>query len=151
MLLAIFHPGGSPSPTNYLTLVLALVGWETTLVKRQESVARYILDYRNWYFPLLAVWLYINYVFAALPPRWGGGQPTPVQVFQNSPAPWSPSNPLDALLLDETDQGLYVLLSPSGRAFFIPRTNLGSLYFGSAKDLPSSPCRSAEAQMRSAL
>ena len=41
---------------------------------------------------------YITQIFANVPPR-GGGQPTSIVVFQNSPAPWSSSNPIEALSL----------------------------------------------------
>ena len=72
---------------------------------------------------------------APMPQRWGGGQPTPVQIFQNAQSVWAPSNPLDALLLDETDEGLYVVLSPNGKAFFVPKNNVSSIFFGSKEDL----------------
>jgi hypothetical protein len=39
-------------------------------------------------------------------------------------------------VLDETNQGLYVLLSPTGKALFIPRSNVSSILFGSREDLP---------------
>jgi hypothetical protein len=134
VLGALLRPGGS-TPTSYLALMLALVGWHTTWIKREGNPIRYALDFRNWYFVLFLLWIYISQIFGALPARWGGGQPTPIQVFQSNPAPWSPSNPMDALLLDETDQGIYVLLPPTGKAFFVPRSNVASVFFGSKDDL----------------
>lgn len=131
---ALVSPSFS-TPSNYLTLMLTLVGWQVTWIKRGNNPLKYALDFRNWYWILLLLWIYISQVFSALPPRWGGGQPTPVVIFQNSPAPWSPSNPVDALLLDETDQGFYVLLAPTGKAFFVPRSNVASVFFGPKGDL----------------
>lgn len=122
-------------PSSYLTVTLFLAGWQTTWVKREGNLVRYLLDFRNWYFFLAITWLYIGYVFVALPPRWGGGQPTPIELFLNSQPAWSQSNPTDALLLDETEDGLYVLLSPAGKAFFVPRGNISSVFFGSQQDL----------------
>jgi hypothetical protein len=140
VIAGIFLPSSRPlSPATYLTLILFLVGWQTTWVKRENNPIRYFLDYRNWYFVLLVLWLYISNVFAALPPRWGGGQPIPVQILQNTPAPWLGSNPADVLLLDETDQGLYVLLSPKGKAYFVPRTNVASMFFGTKDELSKKP------------
>jgi hypothetical protein len=118
-----------------LAIIFALVGWHGTWIRRSKTALEYAADFRNWASALLILWLYISQVFSSLPPRWGGGQPTPVVIFQNAPAPWSPSNPMDALLLDETDQGLYVLLSPNGKAFFVPRGNVASIFFGSKEDL----------------
>jgi MFS family permease len=137
-VVSLLFPNAA-NPRNHLTIVLTLVGWTTTWIKREKKPIRYALDFRNWQFALCIFWLYINYVFSGLPPRWGGGQPTPIQLFQSNPAPWSPSNPVDALLLDETDQGFYVLLSPSSKAYFIPRTNVASVFFGSKEDLPKKP------------
>jgi len=140
VLATYFAPlfGTFPSHSAYLTLVLTLVGWHSIIVKRWDKAERpikFVLDYRNWALILCVLWLYISEVFVAIPPRWGGGQPTPIQIFQNSVAPWSPSNPIDGLLLDETDQGFYVLLSPTGKAFFVPRSNVASAFFGSRQDL----------------
>jgi hypothetical protein len=55
-------------------------------------------------------------------------------IFQINPTPLSTSNPVGALLLDETDQGFYILLSADGKAFFIPRSNVASIFFGSKGD-----------------
>src|SRR5437773_107088 len=83
---ALELPGIWPNPSGSLAVVLALVGWQTMWIKHEDNPAKYFLDFRNWTFVLLALWLYINQVFNFLPPRWGGGQPTSVQIFQNSPA-----------------------------------------------------------------
>jgi hypothetical protein len=136
---SFFLSPANSSPFNYLTVILFLVGWQTTWIKNSNDPIAYFLDYRLWQFPLIVLWLYISQVFGALPPRWGGGQPIPIQIFQNAPAPWSVSNPVDALLLDETDQGLYVLLSPSGRAYFVPRSNVASMFFGTKDQLSKKP------------
>jgi hypothetical protein len=132
-----FQPHQKPS--FYLTLLLFVVGFHTALIKQERNHMRYMLDFRNWFFVFILLWLYINGVFNAVPQRWGGGQPTPVQIFQNNPASWSPSNPMDVLMLDESDQGFYVLLSPNGKAFFVPRSNVSSILFGSKSDLPKKP------------
>lgn len=130
-------------PIFYLTLLLFVVGFHTALIKQEKNHLRYMLDFRNWAFVLILLWLYIYGVFNAVPQRWGGGQPTPIQMFQSAPAPWSSSNPMDVLLLDETEQGFYILLSPSGKALFIPRSNVSSILFGSKDDLPKKPSESA--------
>jgi hypothetical protein len=88
---------------------------------------------------LWIIWIYISQIFILLPPRWGGGQPTPIVVYLNNAAPWSPENPTQVLLLDETDQGLYILLSPSGKAFFLPRSNVASVFFGTKDEAAKKP------------
>jgi len=124
ILVALFPS----APWAMLAWFFALVGVEAGGVMRMGGLRKQLLySIPLW---LIIVWVYMVNIFAVLPPRWGGGQPTPVQIFQSSPAPWMSSNPIDALLLDETDQGLYVLLSPNGKAFFIPRSNVASVFFG---------------------
>lgn len=128
-----------PSGTwDSLAAFFAMVAWQTMAIKRSKSKLKYVSDFMNWVILLLILWVYILQIFSVLPPRWGGGRPTPVLVFQNNPAPGLPINPVDALLLDENEQGLYVLLSPTGRAFFIPRNNVATVFFGTKEELPSS-------------
>jgi hypothetical protein len=127
------------SSSGYLTVFLTLVGVITRGVKRWNNPLRYALDFRNWYLVLLLIWVYINWVFSGMPPRWGGGQLTSVQIFQSTPLSWSTSNPIDALLLDQSDQGYYVLLSSTGKAFFIPQSNVSSIFFGPKEDLSKKP------------
>ena len=118
-----------------LAVFFALVGWETMAFKRSTDKLRHFSDFTNWIILLSVLWMYILGIFGNLHPRWGGGRPTPIQIFQNSATPGLPASPMDALLLDETDQGLYVLLSPTGKAFFIPRTNIATIFFGTKEEL----------------
>jgi hypothetical protein len=117
-----------------LAVFFALVAREAMAIKRSESKLKYVSDFTNWIILLLILWIYILQIFSVLPPRWGGGRPTPVLVFQNTPAAGLPMNPVDSLLLDENEQGLYVLLSPTGRAFFIPRGNVATIFFGTKEE-----------------
>jgi hypothetical protein len=133
-LIVLVAPAAS-GPTSYLAIMLSLVGWHVTWIKREKNLLRFALDFRNWITALLVIWLYISSIFGDMPQRWGGGQPSPVQIVLIAPTMWAQSNPLDALLLDETDEGLYVLLSPAGRAFFISKTNVASIFFGTKDEL----------------
>jgi MFS family permease len=134
-LLALPNSGGSYyQAIGGLATIFMLVGWHTYSIKATGPL-KYASDFRNWLFVLLFLWTYISSVFNNIPPRWGGGQPTPVVIFQNTQAPWSPSNPMDAFLLDETDQGFYVLLTPTGKAFFMPRGNVETVFFGTKEEL----------------
>jgi hypothetical protein len=119
--------------------MLYLVGWYSTWIKGARNSLAFALDFRLLPLAVIVLWIYISQVFGFLPPRWGGGQATPVQIFQHTPVEWSQPNPMDVLLLDETDQGFYVLLSPNGRAYFVPRSNVTSILFGSKEDLPRKP------------
>jgi hypothetical protein len=95
----------------------------------------YALDFRNWFFLVLSLSFYIV-MFGTIQPKFGGGAPVPVVLYLNSPVAWLDAKVVSASLLDETDQGFYVLTSPKGKALFVPRSNVASLYFGSKDDLP---------------
>lgn len=127
------------SPWAQLTLFFALVRFEMASPGRAGGTLKWLKNPLTWPILLWIIWIYISWIFILLPPRWGGGQPTPILVYLNSPAPWSSENPLQVLLLDETDQGLYVLLSPSGKAFFVPRSNVASVFFGTKDEAAKKP------------
>jgi hypothetical protein len=127
------------SPWAQLAFFFALVRFEMASRRRSGGALKYLTNPLSWPLPLLIIWIYISQIFILLPPRWGGGQPTPIVVYLNNPAPWSPENPTQVLLLDETDQGLYVLLSPSGKAFFVPRSNVASVFLGNKDDVAKKP------------
>src|SRR5258706_551168 len=84
-------------PTGYLTAMFCCIALYVTIVKRARSSLRFAFDYRSWYLAAAVLWIYITQIFGNLRPKWGGGKPTPILIFQHSPAPWSPSNPTDAL------------------------------------------------------
>lgn len=96
------------------------------------------LDFRNWLFIILAIWFYISAVFGSVQSKVGGGAPTPVVFYLNKPVAWLDSTTASVSLLDETDQGFYVLSSGKSKALFIPRSDVGSLYFGPAEDVMKS-------------
>ncbi len=127
------------TPWAQLAFFFALVGFETASVKRSGGPFKYLTNFLTWPLLLWIIWIYISQIFVLLPPRWGGGQPTPIVVYLNNPAPWSSENPTQVLLLDESDQGLYVLLSPSGKAFFVPRSNVASVFFGTKDEAAKRP------------
>src|SRR5713226_2180367 len=113
-----------------LALFFALVRFEMAKPREVGGTRKWLTNPFTWPIILWIVWIYISWIFILLPPRWGGGQPTPIVVYLNNAVPWSAENPMQVLLLDETDQGLYVLLSPSGKAFFVPRSKVASVFFG---------------------
>jgi hypothetical protein len=79
---------------------------------------------------------YAAAIFGSIQPRWGGGAPAPVVFLLNKPVAWLNSAEAHASLLDETDQGFYVLTPGRGKALFIPRADVVSIYFGPSDDIP---------------
>jgi hypothetical protein len=112
---------------------LILWMWLVTIVSGhvQEHRLRYALDYRNWYWFIAIFALYV-YLFGSMQARFGGGAPTPVTLYLDRDIAWLPENTATTVsLIDETDQGYYVLTSGKQKALFIPRADVKSVYFDS--------------------
>jgi hypothetical protein len=45
------------------------------------------------------------------------------------------STTVNALLIDENEEGYYLTLKPEGRAIFVPRNGVASVYFGPQEEL----------------
>lgn len=126
---------GSKNIAN-LTLFLFLAGLNALQIKRNTDRTRYALDFRNWSLPLALIAMFIFGIFGNVRSGLGGGAATPVVLYLNTQVEWLDSKAAGLLLVDETDQGFYVLTSPTGKAFFLPRSNVATIYFGTKDDLP---------------
>ena len=119
-----------------LTFFLFLAGVNAIQIKRNPDRVRFALDFRNWSLPLALIAMFIFGIFGNVRSGLGGGATTAVVLYLNAPVEWLDSKTASVLLVDETDQGFYVLTSPTGKAFFMPRSNVGSMYFGTNDNLP---------------
>jgi hypothetical protein len=117
-----------------LTCWFFLCGVAAQLVRCSTDRLRLALDFRNWFFVIVEVWFYAVAIFGIMPAKIGGGAPTSMVLYLNGPVAWLDRTPASVSLLDETDQGFYVLTPGKSRALFIPRSDVGSVYFGPAED-----------------
>ena len=124
--------------TSSLTLWFWLCGIGAQHVRRSPDRLRFALDFRNWFFVIVTLWFYIVAVFGTMPPRIGGGAPSNVVFYLNRPVAWLDHTPASVSLLDETDQGFYVLTAGKSKALFIPRSDVGAVYFGPVEDVGKS-------------
>ena len=82
------------------------------------------------------VGLYASSIYGRIQPKYGGGAPTPTVVYLTKPLAWMDSNVVSALLLDESEEGYFILAPNADRALFIPRSNVAALYFGPLERVP---------------
>lgn len=101
-------------------------------VGRVES----FLDFRNWTAAIILVGFYVGWMFQLVRPAYGGGAPVPATIFLEKPTAWFDSTTVSVSLIDETDQGYYVLLPGKDKALFIPRNDVSSFYYGPVGDVP---------------
>jgi hypothetical protein len=81
----------------------------------------------NLLFPLV---LFAAYVYPRIRPVIGGGAPVPIIIYCTDVPPFANSTEVKAKLLDETDSGFYLLLSPDDKqAIFLPRSAVRAIKF----------------------
>jgi hypothetical protein len=101
---------------------------------RRFAGLRHALDFRNWIFIILTISLYISSVFGSMRSELGGGAPAPVVLYLERPVVLLDSTAAQVALLDETDQGFYVLPAGKNKALLVPRGDVRSIYFGPSID-----------------
>ncbi|MGA2967221.1 MAG: hypothetical protein ABSD64_13500 [Terriglobales bacterium] len=123
---------------------LALWFWMAAMfglaARSSQNRMLYALDFRVWIGIVLSISIYVTSVVGHMQQKFGGGAPVPAVVYLSKPFPLSNgATTVEVSLLDETEQGYYVLPPGRHRALFIPRGEVVSIYFGPATDLPKSP------------
>ena len=79
---------------------------------------------------LLPLLFFAAYLYPRIRPVVGGGAPAPIIVYCTDVPPFAASNEVKAKLLDETDLGFYLLLSPDDKqAVFLPRSGVRAVKF----------------------
>jgi hypothetical protein len=120
-----------------LTLWFFVAATITNTVKLRSDRLRCALDFRTWISVIANVGTYVSLIVGNIPPKFGGTAPMPAVLYLNKPIEWLDSKTTAPVsLLDETDQGYYVLEQGKRKAFFVPRGDVSSVYFGPAEDLP---------------
>jgi hypothetical protein len=87
----------------------------------------------NWHLSLyLLITLLIIFASSYYPhikPSWGGGAPFPITIYFTKDSTIIPNQSVGALLIDESDVGLYVVGKNEKKATFIPRSAVGLVYY----------------------
>jgi len=79
---------------------------------------------------LVPLMFFAAYIYPRTKPIIGGGAPVPIVIYCADAPPFANSNEVKAKLLDETDLGFYLLLSPDDKqAVFLPRNAVRAIKF----------------------
>ncbi len=82
-----------------------------------------------WLIGLLS--FYVLQVYGNMLPQFGGGKPRPVVMYFSTKIPAVDSDSAEVMLLEETDQGYYILLQADEKtAFFVRRDLVAAVRFG---------------------
>lgn len=86
---------------------------------------RIVRDMGHWairlFIVLLALGSFAKYYYPRIKSSWGGGSPIPVVLYLSNDAPAVPGKQVQAVMLDESDTGYYVVPVHEEKAIFIPR------------------------------
>ncbi len=82
---------------------------------------------------MLALAAYTNWVFPAIPFKLGGGEIVSTTIYLT---PGHQVRIIHAGMLDESDQGFFILVPGQERGLFIPKEQVEGIYFSSG---PSDP------------
>lgn len=114
----------------------ALIFWMFTI----GGIGIFELKFRSWksrvadwqlsFIPLLVLLLFFSRTYYPhIKASWGGGSPIPVTITLTKDSAFSPSKRVGCILIDETDEGLYVVGNSDRFASYIPKTSVGLIYF----------------------
>jgi hypothetical protein len=68
-------------------------------------------------------------VYPHIKASWGGGMPENVTVYFTKDSLINPSKAVQAQLIEEADEGFYILGPKESKAIFIPRGSVALVYF----------------------
>jgi hypothetical protein len=87
----------------------------------------------GWSKPLVVVFLalliFSTEVYPHLKASWGGGTPASVTVFFTKDSLLNPNKSMQAQLVEESDDGFYIVGPKESKAVFIPRNTVALIYF----------------------
>jgi hypothetical protein len=91
----------------------------------------------DWYatvgMALLLLTVLPSHGYPSMRASWGGGETLPVTLYLNGNAPIMPSQRWHVQLVEESDNGYYVVNKGEQKAVFIPRSAVALVYFSDAQ------------------
>jgi hypothetical protein len=104
-----------------------------TLVELKIRSGRNLVEGGEWSKPLVALFVvllaFAQYYYPHIKASWGGGAPVDVTICFTKDSAISPNKTVSAQLIDEADEGLYIVGPNDSKAIFIPRSAVAFIYF----------------------
>jgi hypothetical protein len=98
-------------------------------MRSQENLA----EAGQWAKPLgtllVVLLIFSEYYYPNLKSSWGGGAPVSVTIYFTKDSAISPSKAVSAQLIEESDEGFYIVGPKETRAIFVPRSSVALVYF----------------------
>jgi hypothetical protein len=104
-----------------------------TLVELKILSGRNLAESGEWSKPLVALFVvllaFAQYFYPHIKASWGGGAPVDVTICFTKDSAISPSKTVSAQLIDEADEGFYIVGTNDSKAIFVPRSAVAFVYF----------------------
>ena len=79
---------------------------------------------------LLFVFAFAGYYYPHLRAAFGGGSPVPATIYFSKDSPIKAGQSIAAQVVEESDQGFYIVAPNQKKAVFVPRNTVSLVYFG---------------------
>ncbi len=73
--------------------------------------------------------VFAQYYYPHLKASWGGGAPVSVTIYFTKDSPITPNKAVSAQLVEESDEGFYIVGPKETRAIYVPRSVVALVYF----------------------
>jgi hypothetical protein len=87
----------------------------------------------GWSKPMAAFFIallaFATWVYPHLKASWGGGTPANVTLYFSKDSLLSPTKAVQTQLIEESDEGFYIVGSKESKAIFVPRKDVALIYF----------------------
>ncbi len=110
----------------FVTFIVVLFEFK---IRNREN----LISYGGWSKPLAvlfaALLVFSQYVYPHLKASWGGGTPANVTIYFTKDSMISPDGNAQAQLIEESDDGFYIVGVAEPKAVFVPRSAVALIYF----------------------
>ncbi len=88
-------------------------------------------QWEQFILPILLAGLIVfsNMIYPKIYSSWGGGKPVPVIVYMSKDSPIYSNQKFSAMLLDESNDGIFVIPKNEKKALYLPRATTRAIYF----------------------
>jgi hypothetical protein len=103
-----------------------------TMVEVKTRSSRNLAE-GEWSKPLATLFavllVFAQYYYPHLKASWGGGTPISATIYFTKDSPINPDRTVSTQLIDESDEGFYILGPKETKAIFVPRSAVALVYF----------------------
>jgi hypothetical protein len=83
--------------------------------------------------------VFAKYYYPRIGASWGGGAPISIALYTTPESALSPTQKIEAILLDESDKGFYIVPLADSKAVFLPRRSVAMIVFSGKSSQPMFP------------